>query len=187
MVVLGLLARHGPQHGYQLRKLIEAQNIDHFSNVQLGSIYATLKRLSRDGLVEARATESSAGRGPARTIHSITDAGRSELNELIARSFVTVEQPERPVDLALHLSSLLSLETVIELLERRLHALTESQQAVDRLVAVTEHTAAGVQELIRDIGDHFAVINRAEHDWTTRVLLCVRSGGYRVPSSAVTP
>lgn len=180
MVVLGLLARHGPRHGYQLRRLIEVQNIDRFANVQLGSIYATLKRLTSEGMVESRATETAAGRGPARTVHAVTDAGRSELNELLAHSFVTVEQPERPVDLALHFSSLLPLEAVVELLERRLSALTRHRQAAAGLVAVTEHPAPGVQELIRDIGEHFAAVNQAELDWTARVLRCARGGGYRM-------
>lgn len=185
MVVLGLLARHGPQHGYQLRKLIEAQNIDHFSNVQLGSIYATLKRLARDGMVEARATEMS-GPGPARAIHAITDEGRSKLDKLIGGSFTDVEQPERPVDLALHFSSLLSRAMVVELLEQRIRALAAYREATQRLVASTEHPDAGVQELIRDIGEHFVVITRAEHEWTTRVLECARQGGYRLRSSAST-
>ena len=180
MAVLGLLARHGPQHGYQLRKLIEAQNIDHFSNVQLGSIYATLKRAAADGLVEVKGNEPAPGRGPARTVFAITKRGRDELFELIARSMVAVEQPERPVDLALHLSSLLPVEAVVDLLERRLGVLKDQQQAFARLVEGTEHPSAGVQELIRDIGEHFATINRAEHEWTSRVLACARDGGYRM-------
>lgn len=179
-MVLGLLARHGPQHGYQLRRLIELQNIDRFANVQLGSIYGTLKRLTTEALVEARATEDAAGRGPARAIHAITEAGREQLEALLAHSMVVVEQPERPVDLALHLSSLLPIETVVELLEQRLAALTRYQQAVGELVAATDHPAPGVQELVRDIGEHFAAINAAELEWTERVLRCARTGGYRI-------
>lgn len=186
MAVLGLLARHGPQHGYQLRKLIEAQNIDHFSNVQLGSIYATLKRAAADDLVEAQGIERALGRGPARTVFAITDAGRNELVELITRSTVAVEQPERPVDLALHFSSLLSIEVVVDLLERRLAALEDYQRALARLVDGTEHPSAGVQELIRDIGEHFATINRAEHEWARHVLACARDGGYRVTATEET-
>jgi DNA-binding PadR family transcriptional regulator len=183
MAVLGLLVRHGPQHGYELRKLVEAQNIDHFSNVQLGSIYATLKRAAADDLVEAQRTERAPGRGPERTVFAITDHGRNELLELIARSLVAVEQPERPVDLALHFSSLLPIEVVVDLLERRLTALQDHKQAIVRLVEGTEHPWTGVQELIRDIGEHFAAINRAEHEWTRHVLACARDGGYRVTPS----
>jgi DNA-binding PadR family transcriptional regulator len=183
MAVLGLLARHGPQHGYQLRKLIEAQNIDHFSNVQLGSIYATLNRAAADGLVEVQGTEPAPRRGPARTVFSITDGGHRELLELIARSLVAVDQPERPVDLALHFSSLLAIDAVVGLLERRLAALDDYQRVLGRLVDGTEHPWAGVQELIRDIGAHFALLNRAEHEWTRRVLACAREGGYRVTPS----
>ncbi len=186
MAVLGLLARHGPQHGYQVRKLIEAQNIDHFSNVQLGSIYATLHRAAAEGLVEVQGTEPAPGRGPARTVFAVTEGGRNELFELIARSMVAVEQPERPVDLALHFSSLLSIDVVVDLLERRLALLKDHQKALARLVEGTEHPSAGVQELIRDIGEHFATINRAEHEWTRHVLTCARDGGYRVTASKET-
>ena len=181
MVVLGLLARHGTQHGYQLRKLIESQNIDRFSNVQLGSIYATLKRLAREGFVEEQATEPAPGRGPARTVHAITDAGRAELEGLITRSFTTLEQPERPVDLALHFSSLLPHRTVVDMLDRRLQSLTDHQRGLEELLANTTHPDAGVQELIRDIGAHFAAFNSAEREWTARVLDCAEQGGYRVP------
>jgi DNA-binding PadR family transcriptional regulator len=184
MAVLGLLARHGPQHGYQLRKLIERQNIDRFSNVQLGSIYASLKRLTCDGLVAVRSTELG-GRGPARAVHAITKDGRRELERLIARSFVSVEQPERPVDLALHLSSLLAQEAVISLLEERRDALKKHQRGVERLVASTEHPQEAVRDLIRDIGEHFLAMDRADQEWTERVLRNVRRGRYRVdPSSA---
>ena len=186
MAVLGLLARHGPQHGYQLRKLIEAQNIDRFSNVQLGSIYATLNRLCRDGLVEALPSEKAEGRGPARTTYTITEAGRSTLSQLLGASFVSVDQPERRVDLALHFSSLLPLESVVDLLRRRLEALGAQERGINKLVAATTHEDAGVQQLVRDIGEHFAAINRAERAWTTRVLACARQGGYRVRASAGT-
>jgi DNA-binding PadR family transcriptional regulator len=180
MVVLGLLARHGPQHGYQLRKLIEHQNIDRFSNVQLGSIYATLKRLTEAGLVALDGTEITDSRGPARSIHAITAPGRSHLEDLISNAFVSVDQPERPVDLALHLSSLLPASMVVALLERRLRHLERYQRGVQRLQAETKHPQTGVQELIGDIGDHFLALSQAEHEWTTRVLQRARQGGYRV-------
>ena len=51
LVLLGLLARYGPQHGYDLRGLIEQQHLDRIADIQYGSIYSGLKRLSRDGLV----------------------------------------------------------------------------------------------------------------------------------------
>ena len=186
LAVLGLLARHGPQHGYQLRKLIEAQNIDRFSNVQLGSIYATLNRLARDGLIEVGPTSKTEGRGPARTVHSITALGRSALDELLAASFVDVEQPERAVDLALHFSSLLDVDTVLDLLERRLRALEAQARGIEKLVVRTTHPDQGVQQLVRDIGEHFAAANRAEAEWTTTVLRCARDGGYRVRPSGET-
>lgn len=131
---------------------------------------------------EDHGSEPAPGRGPARTIFAITDAGRDELLELISRSMVSVEQPERPVDLALHFSSLLPVDSVVDLLERRPTALSDYGQALARLVDSTEHSAVGVQELIHDIDEHFATINRAEHEWTQHVLASARKGGHRMVS-----
>src|SRR5438477_352481 len=86
IAILGLLCRHGPQHGYELRKLIVDQHIHEISDVQLGSIYAALKRLSQDGLVEELG-HSRSGNRPTRTTFRITDLGKKELRSLIGDAF----------------------------------------------------------------------------------------------------
>src|SRR5690349_17018570 len=98
ITILGLLCRHGPQHGYELRKRIVDQRINDISNVQLGSIYAALKKLAVEGLVEQRG-HSREGNRPTRTTFAITELGKNELRTLIADAFTDPQQPERPVDL----------------------------------------------------------------------------------------
>jgi len=178
IAILGLLCRHGPQHGYELRKRIVDQHINDISNVQLGSIYAALKKLSTEGLAEQRG-RSREGKRPTRTTFAITDLGKKELHSLIANAFTDPQQPERPIDLAVHFSGLLDLEEVIVLLEERLHALDGFGSAIDRAQRSTAHEDPAVLEIVRDLSDHFRRVNRAELAWTNRVLENARSGAYR--------
>lgn len=178
IAILGLLCRHGPQYGYALRKRITDQNIDDISDIQLGSIYAALKRLSDEGLVEQH-RHSRSGNRPTRTTFQITALGKKELRSLIADAFTDPQQPERPVDLALHFSGLLSMDEVVQLLETRLEALEKFARVISRVARDTHHDDPAVRELIRDIPAHFSQINRGEVAWTKRVLENARRGAYR--------
>ena len=178
IAILGLLCRHGDQHGYELRTRIVDQNINDIADVQLGSIYAALKKLGDEGLVE-KVGETRSGNRPTRSMFRITEAGSKELRALIGHAFLDPTQPERPVDLALHFSGLLGVEDVVDLLEQRLAALTKFGAAIDRAAKTTEHDDPAVRELIRDIPDHFRRVNRAELAWTKAVLANARSGAYR--------
>jgi DNA-binding PadR family transcriptional regulator len=178
IAILGLLCRHGSQHGYELRKLMVDQHIDYISNVQLGSIYAALKRLAEEGLVKQHG-QSRSGNRPTRTVYGITDLGKKQLRSLITDAFTDPQQPERPVDLAVHFSGLLSIDDVVELLEERVRALEGFAKVVERVTRATQHEDPAARELIRDIPDHFRRINRAELAWTKKVLANARQGAYR--------
>jgi len=178
IAILGLLCRHGPQHGYELRKRIVDQHINDISNVQLGSIYAALKKLAGEDLVR-QSGHSRSGNRPTRTTFAITTLGKKQLNALIADAFLDPQQPERPVDLAVHFSGLLRLEDVVDLLEQRVRALESYGSVITRAETTTMHDDPAVRELIRDLSDHFHRINRAELAWTKRILDNARAGAYR--------
>jgi DNA-binding PadR family transcriptional regulator len=75
LVVLWLLYQE-PLHVYGMQKLIEHQAKDRVVNVRSrASLYQTIERLARLGLVEVRETVRSPGL-PDRIIYAITDAGR---------------------------------------------------------------------------------------------------------------
>lgn len=75
LVVLWMLFE-GPKHVYRIQKLIEQQGKDRVVNVRSrASLYQTIERLVRLGLVETRETVRTEGR-PDRTVYAITDAGR---------------------------------------------------------------------------------------------------------------
>jgi PadR family transcriptional regulator, regulatory protein PadR len=76
MLVLKILARRGPMHGYAITTQIEAFSSD-VLRVEEGSLYPALHRLEESRLVKARWTRT-ANRRRAR-VYEITPAGRNKL------------------------------------------------------------------------------------------------------------
>jgi DNA-binding PadR family transcriptional regulator len=78
LMILGLLAERGPMHGHQIRRTAELTNAEVWGGITGGALYAELRKLSGDGLIEA-IREEQVGRRPARTVYRITGEGRLEL------------------------------------------------------------------------------------------------------------
>jgi len=81
LMALGTLARYGPQHGHQIRRLADLTNVGEWGGVSVGALYRELRAMEGEGLVEAIRTEQ-VGRRPARTVYEITVDGRIELQSL---------------------------------------------------------------------------------------------------------
>jgi DNA-binding PadR family transcriptional regulator len=77
-MALGTLARYGPQHGHQIRRIAEVTNVGEWGGVSVGALYRELRVMERDGLVERVRTEQ-VGRRPERTVYQITAEGHLEL------------------------------------------------------------------------------------------------------------
>ena len=76
-VVLGLLAE-APTHGFALARLLApGGEVGRVWSASRPLTYRAIDQLAADGLIEPVRTEP--GRGPQRTVHELTDAGRAEL------------------------------------------------------------------------------------------------------------
>lgn len=119
LYLLDALSRE-PAHGHQLRLLAQEEHAELWTDLQVGGIYGTLKRLADDGLIEAVRTEREGNR-PERTVYAITGEGRDALavehhemlNKLVFRS--------DPFDLA--------LSRAFELPEKELRAVITARRA----------------------------------------------------------
>ncbi|WJZ02465.1 PadR family transcriptional regulator [Corynebacterium freiburgense] len=78
--ILGLLAR-SPQSGYDLSRAF-ASSVVHFWHADQSQIYRTLDRMEADGAISTQ-TIIQNGR-PNRRIHSLTEAGKAELEAWLA-------------------------------------------------------------------------------------------------------
>ena len=81
LMALGTLARYGPQHGHQIRRLADVTNVGEWGGVSVGALYRELRAMEGEGLVETIRTEK-VGRRPARTVYEITGEGQMELQSL---------------------------------------------------------------------------------------------------------
>jgi len=94
LIVLWLLFE-GPKHVYRMQKLIEQQGKDRVVNVRSrASLYQTIERLMRLGLVEVQETVHSEGY-PDRIVYAITDRGRETAREWL-REMLTSTGGEFP-------------------------------------------------------------------------------------------
>jgi DNA-binding PadR family transcriptional regulator len=95
LIVLWLLFEQ-PQHVYGMQKLIKAQGKDRVVNVRArASLYQTIERLVRLGLVEVSETVRSEGY-PDRIVYAITDSGREVARAWLRETLRTTgdEYPE---------------------------------------------------------------------------------------------
>jgi PadR family transcriptional regulator, regulatory protein PadR len=82
LLVLKLLARRGPLHGYGIATQIETMS-DETLRVEEGSLYPALHRLEEDGEIQARWTTTDTGRRAR--VYEITAGGRKRLESEEAR------------------------------------------------------------------------------------------------------
>ena len=76
LLVLKLLGRRGPLHGYAMATQIERMS-DETLRVEEGSLYPALHRLEEAGWIKARWTKTETGRRAR--VYEITPQGRKQL------------------------------------------------------------------------------------------------------------
>ncbi|WBB70983.1 PadR family transcriptional regulator [Micromonospora sp. WMMD812] len=95
MMILGLVKWMQPVHGYDVRRELLSWNADKWANVQPGSIYHALRKLTEEGLLRAVATEQVGGR-PARTTYEVTPKGDDEFETLLRGFWWKVQEVPDP-------------------------------------------------------------------------------------------
>lgn len=143
MTILGLIDRE-PSHGYDLKRDYD-EYFGREKPLPFGQVYATLARLARDGKVLTG--EMEPGDGPDRKRYVITDAGKHDVEEWLAR----------PVDPEPHLQTVLFAKVVLAImLGRSAHTYLETQRAahLQRMRELTQLKRSGevVDALLADHG-----------------------------------
>jgi DNA-binding PadR family transcriptional regulator len=95
MMILGLVQWMQPVHGYDVRRELLSWSADKWANVQPGSIYHALRKLSEEDLLREVATEQVGAR-PARTTYEITEKGAAEFQTLLRGAWWSVATPPDP-------------------------------------------------------------------------------------------
>ena len=161
-----------PMHVYRMQKLIESQGKHRVVNVRSrASLYQTIERLVRLGLVEVRETVASAAR-PDRTVYAITDAGRDVARTWL-REMLRSTGGEFP-EFITAVSILFGLppDDAREQLQQRAERL-----AAELAEAETELTAhPGLPRLFLLEEEYRRAVLRAELEWVRGVIDDLRAG-----------
>lgn len=166
LAVLALLYE-APMHPYRMQQLIKERGKDQVVNVrQRASIYQTIERLERDGLIRSRET-SRDERRPERTIYEITDEGRETSRDWLRAMLATPSQefPELPA--AISFLPLLTTEDAMGQLELRKAAL-EAQLA--KLDAELEPVLGRLPRLFLLESEYLRAILVTELTWVSSLV-----------------
>ena len=175
LAVLGLL-HEAPMHGYQLRKQLHAR-LGTFRAFSWGSLYPTLRRLQRAGLIaetsnDAGSEATEEGAEPAgttrargswgrrgRRVYELTADGKEHLAQILASSGPTTWEDEH-FDVRFAFFAQTDAETRLRILEGRRTRLTERlenvrQSAVRTRERLDEYTLElqrhGLEQVEREV------------------------------------
>ena len=180
MMILGVVQWMQPVHGYDVRRELLSWSADKWANVQPGSIYHALRKLSDEGLLREVATEQVGAR-PARTTYEITDKGAAEFQSLLRTNWWNVATPPDPFMAAFSFLPALPREEAAAALRNRavqLRAAAEQLRAAQKADWADRKPTfvSWMWELTVDRCE-------AEIAWCERVAVRIESGEPYLPAS----
>lgn len=180
LVVLSLLHEE-PMHPYEMHQTLRVRHTDRVVKLKAGTLYHTVERLARHGLIASTETTRS-GRRPERTVYEITAAGRQTFTEQTIQMLGSPaeEYPEYP--LALTLANDIPVEVAIAELDRRCRELERSfaldELNVERLERMDLPRAYWLDVTYQQ------AMRKAELAWTQELLDDLRNGRLTWPVDA---
>jgi DNA-binding PadR family transcriptional regulator len=174
MTVLLMLVG-GPVHPYELQRRMKHWGKDRVVNVgQRATLYKTIERLHRAGLIAVRGTERDQ-RFPERTLYALTERGRRVGREWLHEMLATApnEFPRFPA--ALSFLMLFTPQEAATVLEKRLAAVRANLAEIERDLEFTQDGRTPPRvALIED--EYLRAVTAAEVNWLESVLDDLRSG-----------
>jgi DNA-binding PadR family transcriptional regulator len=172
LAVLRLLNTR-PMHPYEMHQVVRDHGTDQVIKVRAGSLYHTVERLHRQGLIEQVETGRE-GRRPERTVYAITDAGRDEFVTNL-RDLLRVPAEEFPVFAsALEMAAALPPATVRRLLAHRTVALEAQLAGFEQAIGALSKQGLDRVSLIE--AEFGMSVRRAELTWVRQIVDEIDSG-----------
>lgn len=160
-------------HPYRVQQVIRERGKDQVVNVRdRASIYQTIERLHRDGLIAVAATARDE-RWPERTVYELTDAGRETVREWEREMLATPAQEFPLFPAALAFLPLLTPEDALRQLDRRAMLL---QGDLARLEAVDASIAHTLPRLFLIEDEYRRAMLRTEMEWVRALADDLRAG-----------
>jgi DNA-binding PadR family transcriptional regulator len=119
LLVLGVVRMHGKAHGYQVRRELLSWAADKWGNVQPGSIYHALKKMTAEGLLEQVEEAEDAG-GQDRVAYKLTEDGETEFLVQLGRALSSDDASGYSLSAAVTFMPSLPRAQVLALLKQQL-------------------------------------------------------------------
>jgi DNA-binding PadR family transcriptional regulator len=188
LTLLGLLASK-PMHGYELRQQMKQLSMEHWVDIQPGSIYSALPRMAADGFLSIKEV-SHEGNRPSKTVYQITDAGRAELVRLLSDAWARPAGMAQPVDVALFFMWFLPQHEIADRLVERLAVLDGALAQLARNEDLSFKAIADSEfdvprqyvAIMTDLFGHAHRILDTERAWSDHTLKRVQAGTFNLDS-----
>ena len=163
----------GPMHVYRMQKMFEAQGKDRVVNVRSrASLYQTIERLERHGLVEVYETRRAEGY-PDRVVYAITDTGRDVARQWLREMLRNTEGDYPEFVAAVSILFGLSPEEARAELELRVEKLEDALAGSERELA---RVPPGLPRLFVLEEEYRKTMLEAEISWVRGVSRDLREG-----------
>jgi DNA-binding PadR family transcriptional regulator len=163
----------GPMHVYRMQKMFEAQGKDRIVNVRSrASLYQTIERLERHGLVEVSETLRTEGY-PDRVVYAITDEGRAVARQWLREMLHNTEGQYPEFIAALSILFGLEPDDARAELELRMEKL---QAALERAEQELASAPPGLPRLFLLEEEYRKTMLGAEISWLRGVIEDLREG-----------
>lgn len=163
LYILGLLLRFGPQHGYQIKKLLREQ-LEDFTQIKLPTVYYHLEKMEAVGLITAHCDKQ--GARPEKTVYQVSDAGADKFKELLVQSLQIEYRPTFDIDGTVYFSDALENGALTESLSRHI---AELKQIIAKLELHQEETITHIPAQYKTTADiifrHHLIHYKAELVW----------------------
>lgn len=171
LAVLGLL-HEGPMHGYELRKRLNLM-LGWGRVLSYGTLYPTLKRLLRAGLIEESPGSPAAVTGRPKIVYTVTEAGHEEFERLMSEAGPTAWEDDN-FDIRFAFFSRTDMEIRLRVLEGRRMRLQERLDRVQRELSMTQ---AEVDRYAAELQRHGVESVEREVRWISDLIRAERGEG----------
>lgn len=174
VMVLALL-REDEMHPYEMLRLMRHRRDDRIVPITGGTVYHTVARLERRGLI-AEVGVDREGNRPERTTYRLADAGAQALLDWVREELARIDHPAE-FRVALAESHNLDRAEVLDLLEQRRAALVEEDATT--AAGLTQARARGVLDQYLVEVERQASLVAAELVWLDSFIARLTDPGFR--------
>ena len=172
LYILGLLLRFGPQHGYQIKKLIEEQ-LEDFTQIKLPTVYYHLEKMDAAGLIVSHPDKE--GSRPEKTVYSVSETGAEKFKELLTQTLNLKYRPHFEMDAVFYFSDHLNPNDLLDSLNRQMDLLKKSLDIIEQHRSETmKYIPKNLQVFANIIFEHHIQHYKAELSWSEQSIRSIK-------------